>query len=310
MVEFEKSTRKVLYEVTEPKTLFEMTWLEVVDLLKETDIAFVIVGATEQHGPHNPNSLDTMLPLEYAKRAALKLEKEGIKLLICNPIPFGCSQQHMYMPGSISISPPVLEEFTFEVCRSLYDQGFNKFLLFVGHGGHEQEAVCSHVAFRIQQEFGVTAGIFNWMDHFTPENIAMLKSEKKDLGGEAHGGEIETAMALAVCPDLVLMDKAKKAFSDKAQMIYHEGLLKGRLARHGGVQRRSGLYVPTPGPRDYTVDSLGFIGDATVSTKEVGEELLDMLSNQVVKSVKFMLDIASEKYDRKDTKEWGAVSKI
>ncbi|OLS24297.1 MAG: hypothetical protein ThorAB25_23550 [Candidatus Thorarchaeota archaeon AB_25] len=43
--------------------LAKMTWPEVEELLKETDIALVPVGSTEQHGPALPVDNDAYIAL-------------------------------------------------------------------------------------------------------------------------------------------------------------------------------------------------------------------------------------------------------
>ena len=50
----------VLYEVKGPKTLYEMSWPEVEEALKNTDIVLIPVGSTEQHGTHLPLGSDTI----------------------------------------------------------------------------------------------------------------------------------------------------------------------------------------------------------------------------------------------------------
>jgi len=70
-------TLSELYRIYEPKVIDEMTWNEVDSAIKEgADTVIIIVGSTENHGPHLPLGTDTFGPLETAKRAVLKLEKE------------------------------------------------------------------------------------------------------------------------------------------------------------------------------------------------------------------------------------------
>ena len=93
---------EVLYTIRGP-TMFEMTWEEVGEALKETDMVIVPTGATEQHGPHLPLGTDTMGVVEFARRTAAQLEEEGIKALVAPPVPFGISSYHMPFPGTISL---------------------------------------------------------------------------------------------------------------------------------------------------------------------------------------------------------------
>jgi len=45
-----------------------MTWQEVQNRLKKTDIAIVPVGSTEEHGPHLPVNNDTFTAFQIAKK--------------------------------------------------------------------------------------------------------------------------------------------------------------------------------------------------------------------------------------------------
>jgi creatinine amidohydrolase len=72
--------------------LSNMTWKDAEAILKKTDIALQVVGACEQHGPHLPMGTDTIEALELCHRAAELLQKEGIEVLVSEPIPFGLSQ--------------------------------------------------------------------------------------------------------------------------------------------------------------------------------------------------------------------------
>ena len=77
----------VLYEVRGPKTLFEMTWEEVGEALKKTDIVIVPVGSTEQHGPHLPLGSDSLQGTDLAKRVVAGLPRMELQWLRLRPSP-------------------------------------------------------------------------------------------------------------------------------------------------------------------------------------------------------------------------------
>src|SRR5512136_1500962 len=70
--------RKVIYSVRGPKGLSEMTWEEVAEELKRTDLIIVPVGSTEEHGPHMPLAADTIQGVEVSRRVVASLATEGI----------------------------------------------------------------------------------------------------------------------------------------------------------------------------------------------------------------------------------------
>jgi creatinine amidohydrolase len=290
------SEREILYTVYGPKTAFEMTWREAEQLMKETDIGIIIFGSTEQHGVHNPCGADTLIPLEIAKRAAMRLEKEGIKIFISTPIPFGMAHHHLRFPGSLAIQPETAISLVFDLATCLVDQGINKLVLMVGHTSLEQAAVLHLAALKLQQKYGTMTTVFNWaqasrdIPYPTEEYIKernKLKEMAKSSFFSAHGGEGETAMMLAICPNLVKREWMEPAPSERGEARY-KGLIVGRKGAHPG--KKSGLFIPSPGPYDdfYMKNgkSLGHIGDPTVATVEYGEQYLNVCAIALAEQIK------------------------
>jgi creatinine amidohydrolase len=290
------NSRKELYTIHGPKTAFEMTWKEAEELMKETDIGVIILGSTEQHGIHNPNGADTLIPLEVAKRATSLLEKEGIKIFISTPIPFGMAHHHLRFPGSIALQPETAINLVYDLATCLIDQGINKLVLMIGHTSQEQTAVLSLAALKLQQKYGTMTSLYNWarssreIPYPTDEYIRerdKLQSMSKSEFFSAHGGEGETAMMLAICPNLVLMDIAKPAPSEVGANRY-KGQIVGRKGAYPGP--KTGRFIPSPGPYDdfykENNQSLGHIGDASVATKEYGEQYLKVCTLAFVELVK------------------------
>lgn len=276
--------KELLYTIYGPKTAFEMTWKEAENLLKETNIGVLVFGSTEQHGIHNPSGADTLIPLEIAKRAALQLEEEGIKIFITTPIPFGMAHHHTRFAGSLAIQPETAINLVFDLATCLVDQGIDKLILMVGHTSAEQTAVLNLAALKLQQKYGTMTALYNWANSSReiPYSTEQYERERNKLSEmarssffSAHGGEGETAMMLAICPNLVKTEWMEPAPSEKGADRY-KGLVVGRKGAHPGD--KSGLFIPSPGPYDdfYMKNgkSLGHIGDATVATKEYGEQYL------------------------------------
>lgn len=276
--------KELLYTIYGPKTAFEMTWKEAEYLLKETNIGVLVFGSTEQHGIHNPSGADTLIPLEIAKRAALQLEEEGIKIFITTPIPFGMAHHHTRFAGSLAIQPETAINLVFDLATCLVDQGIEKLILMVGHTSAEQTAVLNLAALKLQQKYGTMTALYNWANSSReiPYSTEQYERERNKLSEmarssffSAHGGEGETAMMLAICPNLVKTEWMEPAPSEKGADRY-KGLVVGRKGAHPGD--KSGLFIPSPGPYDdfYMKNgkSLGHIGDATVATKEYGEQYL------------------------------------
>jgi hypothetical protein len=127
---------EILYEVRGPKTLFEMTWPQVKELLTKTKTVVIPVGSTEQHGHHLPLGSDSMQGTDMVKRLIKKFADNGITVAGAPTMPFGISHAHMKFPGSITISSKTLMAVLTEVVQSLYHHGFRNYVLLLAHGGN------------------------------------------------------------------------------------------------------------------------------------------------------------------------------
>lgn len=254
-----------LYTIRGPKTLYEMTWEEVQEALTQTDIALVPVGAVEQHGPHLPLGSDSMQGIDFCRRLKLLLDEEDYPVVAGPPIHFGVSSAHAAFPGTIALRPRTVMAVIEETCLCLYDAGFRRFALVLGHGGNwpvMQLAVQSLLTMR--SDIMVIA--LNWLGllaEIYPHVLASTRPEK-------HSGEGETARMLATCPELVEMDRARVHYPDpEAAKLY------GHLP---------GVYKTMHSMKDVT--PFGSMGDPTLATAETGEKIYDAVVRWLADAIK------------------------
>lgn len=262
-------TEEILYTVRGPKTLEDMTWEELSEVLKETDIVIVPVGSTEQHGPHLPLATDTIQATEIAKRTVVRLAEEGIKVVAGPTIPFGVAPYHMSFSGTITLSADTLKAVIKEVCTSLYHHGFRRFVLLLGHGGNY--AVMQVAAQDLVIELPESKVIFlNYLPALESKYPEFLTSGR----AEGHSGEGETARILLTHPDLVQMDRAQVYYSRKADEAESDDhpLLGG------------GIYVPV---RDWrAITPYGSAGNPTLAKPETGQKGYDVIVDWVCAAIK------------------------
>ena len=143
----------------------------------------VPVGATEQHGPHLPLSVDTDVAVELCRRLAAARSD----VLVAPPLAYGASGEHAGFPGTLSIGQDALELLLVELGRSAAET-FGRLLLVSGHGGNA--AAVSRAVDRLRYEGrDVRAFAPRW-------------------AGDPHAGRAETAMVLALAPHRVDMSRA------------------------------------------------------------------------------------------------------
>lgn len=278
-----------LYTIYGPKVIDEMTWREVDQAIKNGfETVILIVGATENHGPHLPLGTDTFGPLETAKRAVLKLEEEGVNVLIAPPIPYGMSHHHLPFPGSVALSPDTLRNLIVDVCQCFVDHGFKRVVLVLGHSGPEQKAVLMNARLEVAEKWGLPVGIFDRAD---PDISARIRDVVPGKGRwwNSHAGEGETGDVLACRPKLVHKERAKPHYPDEAEAFYTKPPSLRYPARWGQRKLRSGRYSFAPGPFEYTLGE-GYAGDPAQATVEYGNRRQDFLADEMVKLIRAMIE--------------------
>jgi creatinine amidohydrolase len=192
--------------------LMEMTWPEVREALKETNVAIIPVGSIEQHGLHLPLETDYIQAIELAKRIAEKAGALVAPVILC-----GHSQHHMGFPGTISLKPETLAQVLFEACQCLGRHGFVKILILNTHGGND--VACSFATQKVNAESDASAVFFGsefFIKHVPPSLIETI---------DLHAGVDETSSMLVLNPQKVQLEKARKpkiTLPLKLQMLVKE----------------------------------------------------------------------------------------
>jgi creatinine amidohydrolase len=258
-----------LYRFKPPKTLFEMTWEETQEALKETDLVVLPIGSTEQHGPHLPLGNDAIQIREITRRVVVNLRNRGVKAVAGPLVPFGVASYHMPFPGTISLQPATFQALMYDVMQSLYRHGFRRFALPLGHGGNLSSMHIVSQKF-IDDNQDAQAVVINWLP-FMNRNYGKLITSKKL---EGHSGEPETSRLLAMHPELVEIKRARVYYSpvtDKAESPDHPLM--------GG-----GIFKPK---RSYTdITPYGSIGDPGLAKAETGEKILELVCGWIADAIR------------------------
>jgi len=173
----------------------EMTYVEVIEAAERGAVVLVPVGTIEGNAPHMPMGYDYLFADAVAARVA---DKTGSIRL--PGIAFGVSELLSGFPGTIFISPDMLQAQVECILRSLIKHGFEHILLIGNHIPNQQpmENACRN----IRAECGVIAA------SSYPGMLA------KALGGDifddpsemGHGAEPGTSIMQHLTPDAMRMD--------------------------------------------------------------------------------------------------------
>jgi len=199
-----QSTNPLWHEEKVKNYLPHMSWPEVEDLLKRTDMAIIPIASLEQHALHLPIGTDYLNGLERAKLIAQKTDVLVAPILLAGNSPY-----HMEFPGTITLKPETIQEVYFEAAQSLIHHGFRRFLLLNSHGGNQY--ITKYLADRINQE---TEGIAVELGEAAQPYLTRAPRTAPPATPpvfDRHAGVGETSTSLYMFPNLVNMKNAQTA---------------------------------------------------------------------------------------------------
>lgn len=217
----------------------------------------VPIGHTEQHGFHLPLSTDTIIIGAIGQGTEAAAPDEAV----CLPtFPYGASTHRSSFAGTLNAGGRAFEDFWLAVVDTLVSRGFRKMYLMSGHGGN-----CSFLVNVVKYAGERHRRIFcatTWLH--TNGHIAgplLQETRVSGRGGMGHAGELETAMILALRPDLTHMKRVVDETDFIATESYYMDWIEG------------GALVANPPWDDDTVT--GAYGAGSVATAEHGRLWLD-----------------------------------
>ena len=192
-----QDTNPLFKEAKIKNYLPHMSWFEVEQALKHTDMVIIPVGSIEQHGRHLPLGTDSIGAIETCKLIAQETD-----VIIAPVVLAGLSEHHMGFPGSITLTPATFEAVLFESAQSLIRHGFKKIMIYNGHGGNTRS--CENVLQKINQETEASAVFLNTI------TVPQLDPPEEEIPFDWHAGEGETSSMLYLSNSLVDMSRAEK----------------------------------------------------------------------------------------------------
>jgi creatinine amidohydrolase len=187
--------------------LAECTTDEVARLARRTNTLVLLpLGAIEQHGPHLPLAVDWLGADALARHVAPHLERAGYRCLLAPSLPYGASPLAADWSGTVSLSGATLRRIVLEILGALGRHGFRRFVLVNYQADPGHLAAMAAIKRAAERRRGVRVLFAGFAPTPSPAMLnarvtALQRSRRPEL--EWHAGELETAMMLAVRPDLV-----------------------------------------------------------------------------------------------------------
>ncbi|MBI1418155.1 MAG: creatininase family protein [Limimaricola sp.] len=229
-------------------------WKEVDPL---RTIAILPTAAIEQHGPHLPVGTDTII---NEGMLALLREKcpEDLDLRILPVQAVGKSNEHLWAPGTLTLSAPTALAVWTEIGLSVARAGVRKMVILNSHGGNVD--LISIVGRELRVRTGMFVVKLGWGAHGAPEGIY----SKQESTYGIHGGDVETSLVLAFAPETVDMAAAQD-FRSTAE--------SSAISPIGGISY---------GWVSSDLNPHGVVGEAHLATAEKGHATAEKMVTDVI----------------------------
>jgi creatinine amidohydrolase len=244
----------------------ELTAADLRARAKADAVVILPVASIEQHGPHLPVGVDTILTEAVCKRAAEAVTKTPV--VVAPVLWCGMAEHHMAFGGTFTFDIPTYRAVLLCFLKSIARHGFKRVFIVNGHGGNitalnaflPDFAVETGLAIRAATYFGVAPG--------------PMKEILEDQEGVRHACEAETSMMLVAAPDIVKRERFAEAFGPA---------FSHAPAGLPVVQRFASF-------KEFTAS--GVIGDARRATADKGERIFAAVTTALADAIQ-------------DAKTWG-----
>lgn len=185
--------------------LRNMTWTEIAQLDPERSAVVMVVGPTEQHGPHLPLGTDVMVAEEMARRMIDVLEDEiGWTVVRAPMISFVPSVLSRSFPGSVSVRKQHYQDYMTDVLESFAANGLRHLILISTHIDPPFVRATQLACRTVNDTYGVRA--IHGYERFPLEDVVSGRAPEifgYRVTGDVHAGILETSTMLVARPELV-----------------------------------------------------------------------------------------------------------
>jgi len=247
-----------------------LTYIDFKNAIKDTKgVCILPLGVIEKHGDHLPLGTDIIV---IHKIACLAAEREPA--VVFPYYYFTQILEAKHQVGTIAIKPELMLKLLENVCDEIGRNGFKKIILLNGHGGN--------TSFLLFYLFTLLNKKKPYTIYYPREPYEKIsKVEKVFKTEDAHAGERETSIVMAIREDLV-----------------KKGYIPQKPAKPlGRLKHLEGMRTPVNWYADYPDH---YAGDARFATKIKGEKVLEMSVDYVSKVIKLVKKdkITKELYEK------------
>ncbi len=235
---------------------------ELRERARQDAVVILPVASIEQHGPHLPVEVDSMLGEAVAARTAARLAAKGQPVLVLPVLWTGLSEHHMSFGGTITLDNATFAAVVEGVVKSILRHGFKRIVLLNAHGGNEN--ALRTITDDLTPKYGAVIVQFTYWYAAAVPIAKILETQ----GGLSHACEAETSMMMAVRPELVATDRIPLAKANTTPGV--DDVVGGGVYRWRSIGSRS---------------ASGVIGNPEAASPEKGERLFEAISTALADKI-------------------------
>ena len=214
-------------------------------------IVVLPVASMEQHGPHLPVGVDTILCEGVCKAGAEKVAAD-VPVVVAPTLWCGMAEHHMAFGGTFTFDIPTYRAVLLAFLKSLERHGFKRVFIVNGHGGNIAALNAFLPDFARETSLKVRATTYF---ELAASDLAPVLEDQKRVH---HACEVETSLMMVLAPDTVKHDRLPEAFGGVA-----------------GSNAPDTWYAQPARFRSFKeVTPSGVNGDARRASRQKGEKLL------------------------------------
>lgn len=186
-----------------PLILEDLAWPEIAGLVERGDgLLLLPLGATEQHGPHLPVAMDTLLVERVCAEVSARTQ-----VPLMSALRYTVSQGHTpKWPGTFSLRHETFMAVLRELAEWAVATGWKRLLLINAHFGNDAPARVAVDQLRLSHMGKLQVGLL----HVFQAEDSIWKSYTDDAG-DLHANRAETSLMKYLCPDLVHEDRLSES---------------------------------------------------------------------------------------------------
>ena len=225
----------------------ELTAADLGERARADAVVVLPVASMEQHGPHLPVGVDTILCEGICRRAA-EAVSAATPVVVAPTLWCGMAEHHMAFGGTFTFDLPTYGAVLLCLSKSIERHGFRRLLIVNGHGGN----IAALAA--LLPDLAVSSSLtIRTVTYFELAQSA-ISAILQDQDGVRHACEAETSLMLVLAPETVRLDALQAAHGPAH--VHRRPLALGQYRSF----------------RDFTPS--GVVGDARRASAAKGERLL------------------------------------